>query len=289
MASQGASLNKTNYMKNIVTRTISGAVYVVLISFSILFSSYSYIIFFSIITGIALWEFYNLLEKNQNSQINKPIATIGGIYLFVSGYLYFSGIIQMKFIALWFIIMLSILILELFKKGDNAIRNISNTFLGQIYIALPLMFLSLLGLKENFEGTMTYNPILLISFFSLIWIYDTGAYIFGVTFGKHRLFERISPKKSWEGAIGGAIVAMAASIGINYLFPGNLSMIQWLGFSLITVVFGTFGDLVESMIKRSMNVKDSGNIIPGHGGILDRIDSSLLAAPAVVIYYLYLT
>lgn len=276
-------------MKNIVTRTISGAVYVSLISFSILFSSYSYLIFFSLITGIALWEFYNLLEKNQNSQINKPIATFGGIYLFASGFLFFNGLIQMKFFALWFIVMLAILIFELFKKGDNAIRNISNTFLGQIYIALPLMFLSLLGLKENFDGTMTYNPILLMTFFSLIWIYDTGAYIFGVTLGKHRLFERISPKKSWEGAIGGAIMALIASVGINYLFPGNLSLIQWLGFSLITVVFGTFGDLVESMMKRSMNVKDSGNLIPGHGGILDRIDSSLIAAPAVVIYYLYLT
>ena len=185
--------------------------------------------------------------------------------------------------------MLAILILELFKKGDNAIRNISNTFLGQIYIALPLMFLSLLSLKDNFDGTMIYNPILLMSFFSLIWIYDTGAYIFGITLGKHRLFERISPKKSWEGAIGGAIMALIASVGINYLFPGNLSLIQWLGFALITVVFGTFGDLVESMMKRYMNVKDSGQLIPGHGGILDRIDSSLVAAPAVVIYYLYLT
>lgn len=276
-------------MKNIVTRTISGAVYVALISFSILFSSYSYLIFFSIITGTALWEFYKLLEKNQNSQINKPLAIFGGVYLFVSGFMYLIGLIQMKFVVLWFIVMLAILILELFRKGENAIKNIANTFFGQIYISLPLMFLSLLGFKENMEGTMTYNPILLMSFFSLIWIYDTGAYVFGITLGKHRLFERISPKKSWEGAIGGAIVAMIASVGINYLFPGNLSLIQWLGFSLITVIFGTFGDLVESMIKRSMNVKDSGNLIPGHGGILDRIDSSLLAAPAVVIYYLYIT
>ena len=151
------------------------------------------------------------------------------------------------------------------------------------------MFLSLLGFVFNNDGNVSYTPVLLLSFFALIWIYDTGAYLFGVTFGKHRLFERISPKKSWEGAIGGAIFAILASLLINHLFPGYLTVLQWIGFAFIVVVFGTWGDLVESMIKRSLNVKDSGNLIPGHGGILDRIDSSLLAGPAVVIYYLFLT
>jgi len=276
-------------MKNIVTRTISGAVYIALISISILYSSYSYLAFFSILTGLALWEFYQLLEKNFKSQINKPIATLGGVYLFVSGFLYFAGIIPLRYVALWFIVMLYVLIRELFLKGENAIRDISNTFLGQIYITLPMMFLSLLGFIENPDGTMTYTPIFLMSFFVLIWLYDTGAYLFGITFGKHRLFERISPKKSWEGAIGGAIVSMLAAAGISFLFPGYLSLYQWLGFAFVAVVFGTWGDLVESMIKRSLNVKDSGNLIPGHGGILDRIDSSLLAGPAVVIYYLFLS
>lgn len=275
-------------MKNIVTRTISGAVYIALISFSILFTSYSYLILFSIITGLALWEFYQMLEKNSQSRINKPVATLGGVYLFVTGFLYFAGIIPLRYVALWFIVMLYVLIRELFIKGEHAIRDISNTFLGQIYIALPMMFLSLLGFIENPDGSLTYTPTFLMSFFVLIWLYDTGAYLFGIKFGKHRLFERISPKKSWEGAIGGALVSMLAAAGISYLFPGYLNLYQWLGFALVTVIFGTWGDLVESMIKRSLNVKDSGNLIPGHGGILDRIDSCLLAAPAVVIYYLFL-
>jgi len=276
-------------MNNFITRSLSGVVYVALISVSIIYSQYSYLALFAVITGLALWEFYKLLEDNLSSRINKPMATLGGVYLFVTGFLYFEGILSMKYMSLWFIVMLYVLISELFVKGENAIRDISNTFLGQIYIALPLMFLSLLGFISNSDGTASYTPILLMSFFSLIWIYDTGAYLFGVTFGKHRLFERISPKKSWEGAIGGAVTAIMASLLINYLFPGYLTAIQWVGFATIIVIFGTWGDLVESMIKRSLNVKDSGNLIPGHGGILDRIDSSLLAGPAVVIYYLFLT
>lgn len=276
-------------MNNLITRSISGVVYVALISASILYSQYTYLALFAIITGLALWEFYKLLEDNLSAKINKPMATLGGIYLFITGFLYFAGILSMKYMSLWFIVMLYVLISELFVKGENAIRDISNTFLGQIYIALPLMFLSLLGFVLNNDGNVSYTPVLLLSFFALIWIYDTGAYLFGVTFGKHRLFERISPKKSWEGAIGGAIFAILASLLINHLFPGYLTVLQWIGFAIIVVVFGTWGDLVESMIKRSLNVKDSGNLIPGHGGILDRIDSSLLAGPAVVIYYLFLT
>jgi len=275
-------------MKNIVTRGISGFFYVAIISLSILYSPYTYAILFAIVTGMSLWEFYSLLEKKGEARIDKPIATLGGIYLFVSGFLWFANILPVKFVSLWFVIMLYLMIRELYTKEENAIRDIAYTFLGQVYIALPFMFLSRLGLSVDELGKMDYHPIFLMSFFALIWVFDTGAYLVGINFGKHRLFERISPKKSWEGFFGGVVLAVLFSIGIAYLFPGNLSVFQWIGFALTTVIFGTWGDLVESMIKRSLNIKDSGNAIPGHGGFLDRFDSSILAAPAIVIYYLFL-
>lgn len=275
-------------MNNILTRSISGIVYVAIISFSILFSPYTYAFLFAIITGLCLWEFYSLLEKNGEAKIDKPIATLGGVYIFISGYLWFAKILPVEYLALWFIIMIYLLIRELYTKEDHAIRDIAYTFFGQIYIALPFMFLSRLGLPVDNLGQTHYNPFFLMSFFAIIWVADTGAYVVGSSFGKHHLFERISPKKSWEGFIGGAASAVIVAVFISKLFPDNLTLYEWIGFALTTVVFGTWGDLVESMIKRSLNVKDSGNVIPGHGGMLDRFDSTILAAPAVVIYYLFL-
>lgn len=275
-------------MKNLVIRTISGAVYIALISVSILLGPYSYGLLFAIVTGLSLWEFYTIIEKNGEAKIDKPMATLGGVFLFISGFLWFAGYLPMKYIALWFIVMIYLFIRELYTKEKHAIRDIAYTFFGHVYIALPFMLLSRIGYPDASINAGTYHPILLMSFFALIWVSDTGAYLVGMTFGKHRLFERISPKKSWEGFFGGVAFAVAASIAIFYLFPGYLNMVQWIGFALVTVVFGTFGDLVESMIKRSLDIKDSGNLIPGHGGMLDRFDSSILAAPAIVIYYLFL-
>jgi len=275
-------------MKNFVIRSISGIIYITLISSSIVLSPYSYALLFAIVTGLSLWEFYSLLEKNGESRIDKVVATLGGVYLFLSGFFWFAGLLPIKYISLWFVIMIYLFIRELYTKEEHAIRDIAYTFLGQVYIALPFMFLSRLGFLNGEIGTSDYSPILLMSFFALIWVSDTGAYVVGMTFGKHRLFERISPKKSWEGFFGGVGFAVLASIVISKVFPGYLNIYQWIGFSLVTVIFGTWGDLVESMIKRSLGIKDSGNIIPGHGGMLDRFDSTILAAPAIVIYYLFL-
>jgi len=275
-------------MKNIVTRSLSGIIYIALISSSILLSPYSYALLFAFVTGLSLWEFYTLLEKNGESRIDKVAATLGGVFLFLSGFFWFAGLLPIKYISLWFIIMIYLFIRELYTKEEHAIRDIAYTFLGQVYIALPFMFLSRLGFLNPEIGVGEYSPILLMSFFALIWVSDTGAYVVGITFGKHRLFERISPKKSWEGFFGGVGFAVLTSIFISFIFPGYLTLYQWIGFSLVTVIFGTWGDLVESMIKRSLGIKDSGNIIPGHGGMLDRFDSTILAAPAIVIYYLFL-
>ena len=152
-----------------------------------------------------------------------------------------------------------------------------------IFIALPFALLNFIA----FIDADQFKPLILLAVFVTIWVNDTGAYLFGITFGKHRLFERISPKKSWEGFFGGALAALASGYVFSLFIP-EISLIQWLIFSEIIVIFGTFGDLIESLIKRTLLVKDSGTAIPGHGGLLDRFDSMLLAAPVIFIYLSFL-
>lgn len=274
-------------MRNLAIRTVSGAIYVLLVSASILGGPYSFLTVFALITGLSLWEFYRMLEKNTDIRIDKMVATMAGVWLFLSCFAGFSGILPMRYMALWFVFMLYLLIRELFSGDSNAFRDLVYTFFGQLYIALPLSFMTRMGFQPDAYGTNQYVYVYLMSFFALLWVYDTGAYLVGSLLGKHKLMERISPKKSWEGFIGGLVLALLSSVIIHYFFPTTMGLFQWLGFALIIVVFGTWGDLVESMMKRSVQVKDSGNLIPGHGGILDRLDSCLLAAPAAVLYLLF--
>lgn len=162
--------------------------------------------------------------------------------------------------------------------------------MSQLYIALPFSLLNALAFHFSPQGFVTFDPILPLCVFVFLWINDAGAYICGSLLGKHKLFPRISPGKSWEGSIGGGILVMAAAIGVWYLTEQygvnqfQLSAIQWAGLGLMVVVFGTWGDLIESLFKRTLGIKDSGHILPGHGGMLDRFDSSLLAFPAATVY-----
>ncbi|MCD8293143.1 MAG: phosphatidate cytidylyltransferase, partial [Prevotellaceae bacterium] len=138
------------------------------------------------------------------------------------------------------------------------------------------------------EGGVSYNPILPLSVFIFIWLSDSGAYCIGTLLGRHRLFPSISPKKSWEGSIGGAVCAVIASFMLAHFFP-FLPLWQWVGLAIVVVVFGTWGDLTESLLKRRLGIKDSGTILPGHGGMLDRFDSSLMAIPAAVVYLYFIS
>ena len=155
--------------------------------------------------------------------------------------------------------------------------------MSQFFIALPLSLLNILAFQSTENSFVEYNPILPLSVFIFIWANDTGAYCVGSIIGKHRLFERISPKKSWEGSIGGGILVIAISLIFAHYFT-FISPIKWVGLALTVVIFGTWGDLVESLFKRQLGIKDSGHILPGHGGMLDRFDSAILAIPATVVY-----
>lgn len=279
-------------------RTISGIILVAIIVGAIIYSPYSFAILFGIITVLSLWEFYRLFENHLHIQINKPVACLGGLYLFLAGFLYYAKIVPASGIFLpWVIIFLYLSIADIFRNRHmENVHAIAYTFFGQVYIALPLMLLCRIAFQElpaeaingaESDYAVSYSWYLVLGFYILVWTSDTMAYLCGKLFGKHKLIERISPKKTWEGFIGGILFTAAAALILAHFYP-ILNLWEWLGFGVIVSVFGLFGDLFESLLKRSIQVKDSGKIIPGHGGMLDRFDSDFLAIPAVALYLFFI-
>jgi len=270
-------------MNNFLTRTLSGFVFVVILLGSIFLSQYSFLAVFALITAFSVREFHKLTNMENEVHVNVWLAAIGGAILFVTSFLHAADIIRYPIFSVYGLYIVLVLVSELYMKKKNPIHNWAYFFLGQLFVALPFSLLNFIVFIDN----SIYKPLILIAVFVTIWVNDTGAYLFGVTLGKHRLFERISPKKSWEGFFGGALAALASGYAFSLLIP-EMSLLNWLVFSEIIVLFGTYGDLVESLLKRTLQVKDSGNAIPGHGGLLDRFDSMLLAAPAIFIYLSFL-
>jgi len=175
-----------------------------------------------------------------------------------------------------------VFIAEIFRKESNSFGNISFTIFGFIYIVTPLCLINFLfypGLEYSI-----HNTYFLLGFFILIWLHDIFAYLTGILLGKHKLLERISPKKTWEGSIGGAFFTIVGAYFLS-IIVNDMNLVEWIGLAIIIIIFGTFGDLFESMLKRKLEMKDSGSIMPGHGGILDRLDSILLATPFVFLYF----
>lgn len=270
-------------MKNLIQRALTGFIYVALIIFGILWNQYSYLFLFLSIITLSLWEFYGLINKQKRTKMNVAYNSFGGIILFVSSFLYASGLFPHWIFFAYLIYIVIVLVSSLYEKNQDPITNIAYIFLGQIYIALPISLLNFLAFNTNTEGIREYSFILILALFVFIWVNDTGAYLIGIMFGKHRLFERISPKKSWEGFFGGLVFTMASSLLFSYFYP-SVEVYHWLGLSALVVVFATWGDLVESLMKRTLSVKDSGQSLPGHGGFLDRFDSLLLAVYVVLFY-----
>lgn len=275
---------------NFIQRAITGALFVVILVGCILYSPLSFGILFTIISVLSVHEFAQLVSKSSEVSINKTITALGGAYLFLA---LMSFCTQQSVGARVFLpylgLLLYMMITELYLKKKNPTGNWAYSMLSQLYVALPFALLNVLAFQNSPEtGSVTYNPILPLSIFVFIWLSDTGAYCVGSLIGKHRLFERISPKKSWEGSIGGGIFSIASSLGFAHFFPFMPGW-QWVGLAIVVVIFGTWGDLTESLMKRQLGIKDSGNILPGHGGMLDRFDSALMAIPAAVVYLYALT
>lgn len=268
-------------MKKLITRAITGIVLVLVMLTSILVSEYSFAALFLLILAASITEFNNLFKQSEVKP-NQVLSYLASAVLFVLSFLCAKGLIETRYIFGVLPLLLAIMAAELYRKKSKPAENIATTIFSIIYIALPLSLINFIVFPDFIENA-AYKPTLLIAIFCLIWIYDSGAYLVGVSIGRHRLFERISPKKSWEGAIGGTFFAVLAAYFIAGLIP-EIKLIHWIILSVVSVVSATFGDLTESMFKRYFGIKDSGNILPGHGGMLDRFDSLFFVIPAVFAY-----
>ena len=276
-------------MKNLIIRTITGALFVIVLVGGIVWNPYSLLILFTAITTMTVWEFTTLANKHMHLHVNRFITTVAAAYLFVAVWAFNTNIMGSEVFIPYLISIIYLLISEIYFDRPDTIQNWAMAFMAQLYIALPFASFNTLCFISTPAG-VSYYYWYALSLFIFLWSSDSGAYLFGSWLGKHRLFPRISPKKSWEGSIGGGLTALAASqiVATFVPFAENLTpmlcRLLWAGLALLTVLVGTWGDLVESLFKRKLGIKDSGNILPGHGGMLDRFDSSLLAIPAAVIY-----
>ncbi len=267
-------------LKELHAGSIWGILYAIALTGAILLGSYIFATLFLIFSVFALREFYSLCRAAGFSPQVYPGLFVGAI-IFVLSYFIAEQSITYKTYSYLLPLIYAIPVYELFRKKKNPLANIALTGFGIIYVSIPFSILNFLAFNE-FKGISTYNYGLLISLFVFVWASDSGAYLFGVRFGRHRLFERISPKKSWEGLFGGVVTAIATAWILSFVFT-QYSFVFLGIMAMVVVISGTLGDLVESMIKRSIGIKDSGRFMPGHGGLLDRFDSILLASP--VIYF----
>ncbi len=270
-------------MNNFWKRLITGVVFIIAVVGGLWWNEYSYLLIFLTVVILGMLEFVVMLR------LRKPVSpqlfwilTIGIVWYITLFYVLRSNI-SSRWLMLIVPFIIGVFITELFRKKETPILNIAVTLLTPFYVAIPFSFMHFLAFHHG-----VYDYKLLLLFFILIWANDTGAYCVGVTIGKHKFFPRISPKKTWEGFIGGIITTLIAGWIISY-FNSSLQVGYWILASFIVSIMGTLGDLVESMIKRSVDIKDSGSFLPGHGGVLDRFDAVIFAAPIMVTFLFLLS
>lgn len=264
-------------MSNFVKRTLTAAVFVAVLLGCTYWGQATFQILFFVITVLGVWEFYKLAEIGDN-QPQKIIGTIAGAFLFASTAAVASKMLSASILLINIPVLFIVFIAELYTKAANPFKNIAFTLLGVFYVALPFSLLNYITTYTN-----TYSYEIIFGFFFILWSNDTGAYLTGSAIGKNKLFPRVSPGKSWEGSAGGAVFSYVVAYIISGWYT-SITRIDWMVIATILIVIGTLGDLVESLLKRSINVKDSGTLLPGHGGILDRFDSLILASPFVFAY-----
>jgi phosphatidate cytidylyltransferase len=274
-------------MRNLITRALSGVVLFVVVLAAAYSGKYSYGALLGVILLVGMMEFYRIASAGGN----KP-QYIGGIVagaaLFIGGFAYFLGFENtlaadwaLIYGSLLYLILLipAIFIIELFKVSATPLRNIASTLMGIWYVAFPITLMLFIPLML---GGGVWRAEAFLFYLFIVWANDVFAYLVGVTMGKHRMCERISPKKSWEGFFGGVIGALGMGALGASVVGGSVAM--WLGLAAIVAITGVLGDLVESMFKREAGIKDSGNILPGHGGMLDRFDAVLISSPFAFVY-----
>lgn len=268
-------------MKILVQRSLTGIAFAAIMLVGIIIHQYIFATVFSFLLLFTLFEFYKISE-NIGYEPSIKIGLVCSFLLFSIFFLAASQVIPYRFIFLSILIPIFTLLPDLFDKRKNGFKNSMITIAGIIYIALPYSLLSFI-IYPGISASTEFYPWVLMGIFLIIWMYDSMAYVFGSMFGKHKICTRISPKKSWEGLIGGAVFAVVMAF-INAVLFHELSLVNWIVIALLIVTFGTSGDFFESKLKREAGVKDSGNILPGHGGLLDRFDTMLFAAPVIFVW-----
>jgi phosphatidate cytidylyltransferase len=263
---------------NLTQRVITALIGAALVIGGVVWGEWSYFAVFFLICLLTLWEFYSLAGLDGMIP-QKSFGTFCGMVVFSLSFFIERDSLPYQYYFLIFPLISFVYMIKLYKKFERKpFTNIAFTFLGLFYVAVPFSLLNIAAFEYGF-----YNYQIVFGCLFILWATDTGAYIAGTLFGRRKLFERISPKKSWEGALGGAVLAVAFAFGIAYFFD-TLERWQWLSISAIIIVGGTYGDLVESLLKRTIEIKDSGNSLPGHGGFLDRFDGLLISAPFIVAF-----
>ncbi|MBB5635503.1 phosphatidate cytidylyltransferase [Pedobacter cryoconitis] len=264
------------------TRAITAFFFTIVMLGSIFLGAYTFTFFYLLLSVFSLAEFYKLIQTSGiRPHRNIGLVVSAMIFLMTAGYHMYQ--FETKYLLLLIPMVSAVFLGELYKKDKIPFGNIAYTFVGFVYVTVPFCFFYSLAFIQDWT---THNYHLPLAFLLLLWGSDTGAYLFGRKLGSHKLFERHSPKKTWEGFFGGMFTSLLVSFIISLFFK-EISMLVWAGMAVLIVSFGTLGDLVESMLKRSLDAKDSGTLLPGHGGLLDRFDGLLIAAP-VVFAYLYL-
>lgn len=266
-------------MKELLTRISTGLIFLIVVIGCIIWNPYSLASLFYVVGIIGMLEYYSL-AKIGGFHPQTMLGIITGTVLYLSIELVKLQIMPIRIVSLSIPFFLIIFVREMYRNRPQPFTNIAHTILAIIYIMAPFALLNVFSFEEIVNE---YSPEVVLGFFVLLWLNDTGAYVFGRLFGKHKLFPKISPNKTWEGTIGGTIVSLMGAVIIAIYFK-DISIFHWLMMGIIITTCASLGDLVESMLKRSLKVKDSSNLLPGHGGILDRFDGVLLASPLVFTY-----
>lgn len=275
-------------MNNLILRALTGIVFVAVLVGGTLFSPITFTVLFAAITGLTVWEFSTNVNNHAGASVNRLINTVAAVYFFVAFGGFCADYVPSKAFIPYLISVVYLLVSELYLQKPDPLKNWAYAFASQMYVALAFSLLNVLAFRYDALTNRTmFEPIYPLSIFLFLWTSDTGAYCCGSLLHKRfpaKLFERISPNKSWVGSIGGGVLCLVVAYVLWQVAPNLLTLPQWMGLGITVCIFGTWGDLVESLFKRQLGIKDSGNILPGHGGMLDRFDSSLLAIPAAVLY-----
>ncbi|MBL4625717.1 MAG: phosphatidate cytidylyltransferase [Flavobacteriales bacterium] len=274
-------------MSNLVKRILTGIIFLVVLIGGIMWNQYSFGGLFLVIMLLSLNEFYSLIHRKAGLP-QRDLGLVLATVIYLTNYALATELYEYKILLINLPLLFMVFLHELFMDNRNPFKNIAYTFTGIIYIAIPFSILPYIYTFPEIHLTGGTSPAFIMGAFMILWTNDIMAFVVGSLFGRTRLFERISPKKSWEGALGGATFGWGMAYICSMIFH-EFQLMEWLGLATVVVVFGTIGDLVESMFKRSIKVKDSGNILPGHGGMLDRFDGILIASPFILSYLILIS